>query len=158
MANPTRRIEPAPAAEELRDELRAVWDGDGRREAVEHLFDLLVALDRAGLLEAGRAVLEGSADSARSVGRLTRIATSHPWVRRARTMAGWADAVSSRIEDPRRAPATDRPFGLLELRRRLRDPNVSAGLRVVLDALEAIGRRERADRRGSADGAARGER
>jgi uncharacterized protein YjgD (DUF1641 family) len=149
MAEPIHEVAPPEDEAALLAEWQALWSVPGRAEAVAETLDLLRALHERGLLDAGRALLT---DDATATAALVEFLRQSRNLRVARNVRALWEILASvdldRVVAPpgagptRRTPP--RPMGLLELRRRLRDPDVSAGVAVVLEALAAVGRSTRA--------------
>ncbi len=142
MAEPITEVVDPEADRALLREWEELWAVPGRSEAVARTLDLLRALDERGLLDAGRAVLEGNPAASHAV---TEFLTQSQQLRVARNVRAVFELLATvdlgSLAAARGASgATVRPMGLLELRRRLRDPDVSAGLALVLDALARLGR------------------
>jgi len=146
VAEPIAEVVDRPDDDALRREIQALWATPGQREAVERTLDLLRALNERGLLDGARAILEGNEASGRAIREFLmrsqdlRIARN---LRAAFELLAAIDLGGGGRGAGRSPGAPARPMGLLELRRRLRDPDVSAGLEVVLGALAAIGRARR---------------
>ncbi len=142
MAEPITEVVDPEADRALLREWEALWAVPGRSEAVGRTLDLLRALDERGLLDAGRAVLEGNPAASHAV---TEFLAQSQQLRVARNVRAVFELLATvdlgSLAGARRpSGAPVRPMGLLELRRRLRDPDVSAGLALVLDALARLGR------------------
>jgi uncharacterized protein YjgD (DUF1641 family) len=146
MAEPITEVATAGADAALLVEWRDLWSGPGRAEAIEHALDLLRALDERGMLDAGRALLRDDPAASRALTGFLHDAQSLRIARNLRALAELLSVVDLDRVGARGSAADAgalRPMGLLELRRRLRDPDVSAGVHRVLDALAEIGRATR---------------
>jgi uncharacterized protein YjgD (DUF1641 family) len=148
MAEPISDVEVPETDAALLAEWHAVWSVPGQADAIARALDLLRALNDRGLLDAGRALLTDEPTAAQALTEFLRQSRNLRVARNLRAL--WEvlaaidlDRVSRRSgPGPGRASAA-RPMGLWELRRRLRDPDVSAGLQLVLDALAEVGRSRR---------------
>jgi uncharacterized protein YjgD (DUF1641 family) len=152
MAEPITEIVETPDDGALLRDWEGLWKTPGQREAIERALDLLRAIDERGLLEGARATIEGGDAAGRA---LEEFLARSRHLRLARNARVAFELVSSldleALLRPPRSTAggpspngsTGRPMGLLELRRRLRDPDVSAGLDTVLAVLAEIGRARR---------------
>ena len=153
MADPITEVVRSPEGEEreLLEEWRELWELPGQREALEHAARLLQALDEHGYLEAARATVEGGPAVQAS---LDRFLAESQRLRLARNLKVLFEFLSqldlgpvlSRPPVAAGAPPSERSsprIGFWELRRRLRDPDVSEGLDAVLRALAEVGRARR---------------
>jgi len=148
MAEPIQEVAPLGDEAALVAELQTLWSVPGRAEAAAHTLDLLRALHERGLLDAGRALLTDDAATTSAVVEFLRQSRNLRVARNVRAL--WEVLASVDLDRVVARPGPNvgpgggvRPMGLLELRRRLRDPDVSAGLAMVLDALAAVGRSRR---------------
>jgi uncharacterized protein YjgD (DUF1641 family) len=149
MAEPIHEVAPLEDDTALLAEWQALWSVPGRAEAVAEALDLLRALHERGLLDAGRALLTDDATATAALVEFLRQSRNLRVARNVRAL--WEilasvdlDRAVARTGAGPTAGTAPRPMGLLELRRRLRDPDVSAGVAVVLEALAAVGRSTRA--------------
>ena len=152
MADPiTDVLDTTPDTAILR-EWQELWETPGHREALLRTLELLRALNERGLLDAARATFEGSDSASRS---LQDFLAKSQTLKLARNLKALYELLAALDLEPllqpgprpARPPAPGAPasaarpsMGLLELRRRLKDPDVSAGLDVVLEALAQVGR------------------
>jgi uncharacterized protein YjgD (DUF1641 family) len=149
MAEPIHEVALPEDDTALLAEWQALWSVPGRAEAVAEALDLLRALHERGLLDAGRALLTDDATATAALVEFLRQSRNLRVARNVRAL--WEilasvdlDRAVARTGAGPTAGTAPRPMGLLELRRRLRDPDVSAGVAVVLEALAAVGRSTRA--------------
>ncbi len=146
MSEPIHDLAPPEDDAALLAEWQALWSVPGRAEAIAQALDLLRALNERGLLDAGRALLTDDSTATAAVVEFLRQSRN---LRVARNLRALWEVLASvdlgRIGSGAAARSRPdvRPMGFLELRRRLRDPEVSAGLSIVLEALAAIGRTRR---------------
>ncbi len=152
MSEPTREIVRGSADDrELLSEWRAALTDPARREAIEHALELLRALNDHGVLDAARATVEGGPAVQASLDRFLAQGERLRLARNLRVLfellsvldleaIGTAAAPTDGSSGGRAGPA---PLGIWEIRRRLRDPEVSEGLRAVLAALAELGRARR---------------
>ena len=142
MAEPITEIADAPDDAALRRDVPALGSTPGQREAIGQALELLRALNERGLLDGARAIVEGNDASAQAIREFLTRSQDLGIARNLRIVFEWLSAIDLAATAPPGAEPV-RPMGLLELRRRLRDPDVSAGLDAVLRALAAIGRAAR---------------
>ncbi len=152
MAEPITTIVRSNDDEELWRAWQELWETPGQREAVERTLDLLRALNERGLLDAARSSVEGGPAVQESI---RRFLTESEHLRLAQNLRAIYEVVSaidlgsivgrSASSPVPGAPPREaaRPMTLLELRRRLRDPDVSEGMRTVLETLAQVGRLRR---------------
>ncbi len=149
MSEPTTSvIDTRPDTAVLR-EWKEIWDSPAHREALLRTLELLKSLNERGLLDAARATFEGSDAAAHSIEEFLRESQN---LRVARNLRALYTLLASldfeRILSPKTSFTGARggegsrrpPMGLIELRRRLKDPVVAAGLEIVLEALAQVGR------------------
>jgi uncharacterized protein YjgD (DUF1641 family) len=149
MSEPATEIVDTPDEQALWREWEELWNRPGHREAVERTLLLLRSLNDRGLLDGAQAVVEGGNASSRALELFLVQSRNLRVARNARTLYEIFARIDLESLTRRAAGAggpagPPRPMGLLELRRRLRDPEVSAGLEVVLAALAQVGRARRA--------------
>jgi uncharacterized protein YjgD (DUF1641 family) len=147
MSEPTTEIVRPPDDDELFREWRALWETPGHREAIERTVSLLRALNERGYLDAAEATIEGGPAVQAALARFLaqsqdiRLAQNLKVLFELASRIDVATALGRSGAGPGDGAAP--PMGLLELRRQLRDPEVSAGLRTVLRLLGAVGRAQR---------------
>lgn len=145
MGEPISRVTSGPDDGALLAEWQELLERPGHREAIERTLELLRALSERGYLDTARAAVDGEPAVQEALATFLRESRNVPLARNLRALYELLSCVD--LEALRRTPAApggrgrrSAGIGLLEIRRRLRDPDVAAGLRAVLDALASVGR------------------
>ncbi|HTT74149.1 MAG TPA: DUF1641 domain-containing protein [Thermoplasmata archaeon] len=149
MAEPISEIVGSPDDEDLIREWRTLWETPGHRAAIERTVALLRALNEHGYLDAVEATVEGGPAVQAALARFLAQSQDVRLAQNLKVLFELAARVDLKTTlgaagGPGHAPSpARRPMGLFELRRRLRDPDVSAGIETLLELFAALGRAQR---------------